>query len=135
MLMRWILMLKNFNHNKPLPPALTKKFEDYFEYFWKNDKNAAIATEEDQNIMRELPDHIKANIYKDFLFQDFLELFRVHFLFKKPEVDQVKDGLVVFFTWDDQQYSSFMIRICQSLEPRYYEQKEYIFQEGEDVDE
>ena len=64
---------------------MTQKFEAYFEYFWKNDKNAAVATEEDNAIMRELPEQIKGSIYKDFLFQDFLELFRVHFMFEKPE--------------------------------------------------
>ena len=42
MLSRWLLMLKNFNNNRPLPPDMTEKFERYFEYFWKNDKNAAI---------------------------------------------------------------------------------------------
>ena len=68
MMARWMLLLKNFNNNKPLPPEMTQKFETYFAYFWKNDKNYAIASEEDQNLMRELPLDIQANIYKDFLF-------------------------------------------------------------------
>ena len=85
MMARWMLLLKNFNNNKPLPPEMTEQFEKYFEYFWKNDKNYAIASEEDQNIMRELPIEIQANIYKDFLFQDFLHLFKVHFFFAKPD--------------------------------------------------
>ena len=64
---------------------MVSKFEKYFEYFWKNNKNYAIQSEEDFSIMRELPASIQSNIYKDFLFADFMELFRVHFTFAKPE--------------------------------------------------
>ena len=39
------------------------------------------------------------------------------------------------FNWEDSQYSEFMIRYLRALEPRYYEQGEYIFEEGEEVDE
>ena len=73
MLSRWILLLKNFNNNKPLPPDMIHKFEAYFEYYWKNDKNYAVATEDDMALLDELPSHIQANIYKDFLFEDFLD--------------------------------------------------------------
>lgn len=52
---RWLLLLKNFNNNKPLPPKMTSDFEKYFEYYWKNDKNVAISSEEDLAIMSELP--------------------------------------------------------------------------------
>mgnify|MGYP000285164324 CR=1 FL=1 len=33
------------------------------------------------------------------------------------------------------QYSEFMIKILQVLEPRFFEQAEYIYEEGEEVDE
>ena len=33
--------------------------------------------------MKELPDNIKTQIYKDFLFEDFLAQFKVHFSFRK----------------------------------------------------
>ena len=85
MLSRWMLVLKNFNKNKPLPPEYSHKFEKYFEYYWRNDKNYAITTQEDLEIFVELPPEIQGNIYKDFLFQDFLKLFEVHFTFRKPE--------------------------------------------------
>lgn len=80
-LYRWLLVLQNFNNNKPLPPEMVSKFEKYFQYYWKNNKNYAIADEEDQALLAELPVSIQSNIYKDFLFQDFLELFKVHFVF------------------------------------------------------
>ena len=43
MMSRWILLLKHFNNNKPLPPEKITKLEKYFDYFWKNDKNSATA--------------------------------------------------------------------------------------------
>ena len=42
MLSRWLLLLKNFNNNKPLPKHMTAQFENYFNYYWKNDKNYAV---------------------------------------------------------------------------------------------
>ena len=42
MLSRWLLLLKNFNNNKPLPNHMTAQFENYFNYYWKNDKNYAV---------------------------------------------------------------------------------------------
>mmetsp|Transcript_20462 Transcript_20462/g.27654 ORF Transcript_20462/g.27654 Transcript_20462/m.27654 type:complete len:209 (+) Transcript_20462:811-1437(+) len=80
-LYRWLLILKNFNKNKPLPPDMVNKFERYFSYYWKNNKNYAIQSEDDFSLLAELPVAIQSNIYKDFLFQDFLELFKVHFIF------------------------------------------------------
>lgn len=37
---------------------MTLKFEQYFEYFWKNDKNYAMVSQDDKDIMAELPSHI-----------------------------------------------------------------------------
>ena len=39
MLSSWVLLLKKYNNNKPLPVEMVAKFEAYFEYFWANDKN------------------------------------------------------------------------------------------------
>lgn len=132
---RWILVLQNFNNNKPLPPEAVSKFEKYFEYYWKNNKNYAIASEDDFAILSELPQEIQSNIYKDFLFQDFITLFKVHFIFAKPDNMQDNSGIVKYFDWADKQYSSFMISFLQALEPRFFEPGEYIFEEGDQVDE
>ena len=88
MLSRWILLLKKFNNNKPLPPDMIAQFESYFEYYWHNDKNYAMATEDDMDLLDELPNHIQASIYKDFLFEDFLDQFKVYFYLLKGEVFQ-----------------------------------------------
>jgi hypothetical protein len=39
------------------------------------------------------------------------------------------------YGWDDTQYSTFMIAMLQSLEPRFYSAQEYIFEEGDEVNE
>jgi len=114
---------------------MVQKFEKYFEYYWQNNKNYAIADEEDLALLAELPCSIQSNIYKDFLFQDFLELFKVHFIFKKPDRKQDPNGLVKYYEWEDSQYSSFMVKLLQALEPRSFGHGEYIYEEDDEVDE
>ena len=40
-----------------------------------------------------------------------------------------------YFSWHDSDYSSFMIEFLKRLEPRIFGPGEYIFEEGEDVNE
>lgn len=96
---RWLIALKHFNKNRPLPVDLTKRIEKHFEYVWKNDRNCAIASEEDLEIFSELPVSCQGRIFKDFLFKDFLDMFRVHFTFTKPELG--KGGVVKHYEWVD----------------------------------
>ena len=86
-------------------------------------------------LLDELPANIQADIYKDFLFEDFLIQFKVHFDLEKPEIFQDENHLTVYFDWADSQYSNFMIRYLRALEPRVYEIGEYIFEQGEEVEE
>ena len=65
---QWLLLLKNFNKNRPIDAKMTAEFEKYFDYYWSNDKNYAMIEEEDLDILKELPYGIQSNIYKDFLF-------------------------------------------------------------------
>ena len=46
-LSRFLLILRNFNKNKPLPPEMVAKFEKYFDYYWNNDKNYSLISESD----------------------------------------------------------------------------------------
>ena len=85
-LSRWLLLLQHFNKNKPLPAEMIAYFEKYFEYFWRNDKNSSVDSDENMALMSELPNEIRTSIFKDFLFEDFLEQFKVHFVFEKPKV-------------------------------------------------
>jgi hypothetical protein len=91
--------------------------------------------------MKELPKHIRRDIYKEFLFKDFIYLFRTHFKMIK-EREKERDASVASvsskrmpYTWEDTQYQSFMVKILQKLEPRFYQAKEFILEEGEEVNE
>ena len=46
-LAEWFGMLAHFNKNRPLPKQMIAELEAYFEYFWQNDRNYAIKSEED----------------------------------------------------------------------------------------
>lgn len=41
-LSKWLGLLAHFNKNRPLSKDMTKRFEQYFEYYWQHDKNYAI---------------------------------------------------------------------------------------------
>ena len=111
---------------------MTKRFESYFEYYWQHDKNYAIQSQMDNRFMKELPKHIRRDIYKEFLFKDFLYMFRTHFkLYKDENVPASKR----IYSWEDNQYQGFMIRLLQKLEPRYFLQRDYIFEVDEEVNE
>ena len=133
-LSKWLGLLTHFNKNRPLSKEMTKKFEQYFEYYWQHDKNYAIQSDEDKRFMKELPKHIRRDIYKEFLFKDFIYLFRTHFKLIKPDMGG-PGGKRVQYTWDDTQYQSFMVKILQKLEPRFYQAKEFILEEREEVNE
>ena len=88
--------------------------------------------------MDELPNNIRTDIYKDFLFADFLYMFQIHFKMQREEniaAGNQNDGSANFYEWPDTQYSAFMISILQSLEPRFFEPKEFIFEEEDEVNE
>ena len=55
MMSQWLLVIKNFNNNKPLPPEMSSRFEKYFTYYWRNDKNYALVEGEDRTLYEELP--------------------------------------------------------------------------------
>lgn len=114
---------------------MVQEVERYFLYYWRNDKNCAVTREENVKIIRELPLEIQSAIFRDFLFKDFLAMFKVHFTLLKPPNMQIEGALPKYYEWADQVYSQFVIEFCQSLEPRFYDKGEYIMEEGDDVDE
>lgn len=131
-LSKWLGLLAHFNKNRPLPKEMTKRFEQYFQYYWQHDKNYAIQSDEDMRFMKELPKHIRQDIYRDFLFKDFLYLFKTHFKLVKQDAGVTNKSV---YSWEDNQYQQFMIKLLQNLEPRFYQTKEYVFEQGEEVNE
>ena len=137
-LSKWLGLLAHFNKSSPLPKEMTKRFERYFEYYWANDKNYAIKETIDERFMSELPNHIRTDIYRRFLFADFIYLFKIHFRMQKqhsePRGDR-PDLEANIYDWPDTQYSQFMIQMLMALEPRFYSAQEYIFEEDDEVNE
>lgn len=46
-LTKWFGLLARFNKGRPLPKEMTRKIENYFDYYWTNDRNYAMKSEED----------------------------------------------------------------------------------------
>jgi len=54
-LSKWIALLSRFNNGKPLNKTLITKIENFFEYYWNNNKLGALTSESDTRFMDELP--------------------------------------------------------------------------------
>jgi hypothetical protein len=53
--------------------------EEFFDHRWSNDKNQAITSDADRDLVEQLPIEIQRAIYTDFLFKGFLQNFRRYF--------------------------------------------------------
>jgi len=102
-LSKWLGLLAHFNRNSPLPKEMTKRYETYFQYYWANDKNYAIKSELDMRFMTELPNHIKTDIYRRFLFANFIYMFKIHFRMQKEVSSKIgrHDLTSNTYGWDD----------------------------------
>lgn len=80
--------------------------------------------------MNELPQQIKRQIFKDYLFDEFIYMFKDHFKFYKVEFSKrIEIG------WSDNNYQQFMLKLLQSLEPRSYPPHSFLFELDEEVNE
>ena len=68
--------LRQFNDNAPLKSSLRTELEDYFRFRWECNRNHAISTSEDRDLLEQLPDHVQAQIYSDFLFKDLVGVYQ-----------------------------------------------------------
>ena len=59
----------------------------------------------------------------------------MHFYFERPPSQFDSRGFNLEYDWNDKLYSDFMIQLLRSLEPRLFEAGEYIFEEGDEIDE
>jgi potassium voltage-gated channel Eag-related subfamily H protein 8 len=142
-LTKFLGLLSRFNKGYSLQKSMSRRIEEYFDYYWAKDLNYAMKSEEDQRFLSELPKEIRVAIYKDFLFHNFIYKFRFYFTIKKSEA-QVKNlvGSVANqkmikgnYEWTDRSYCSFMIRFLQQLEPRNFKKDETILHDLEEVEE
>ena len=61
-LSQFFSLLARFNNGHPVPKAMMRKIEDYFEYYWARDLNFAMKSELDQRFLSELPKEIRINV-------------------------------------------------------------------------
>lgn len=130
-LFKFFGLLKQFNKGRLINFKLKISIEDYMEYRWKNDKNQAISSEEDMSLLSQLPHEPQKAIYKDFLFFNFLNVFRNYFSIQ----NNFSPNKNSFYTWENNRYHSFMIAILQNLEPIHFQAKTVLYNELDDVNE
>ncbi len=61
-LSKWFGLLARFNKGRPLPKDIREKIENYFTYYWDNDRNYATKSESDKRFIAELPKNIRVNV-------------------------------------------------------------------------
>jgi len=55
-------LLARFNKGHPLSKTTLLKIEEYFDYYWAQDLNYAMKSDEDQRFLSELPKEIRVNV-------------------------------------------------------------------------
>jgi len=65
-------VFKFFNRNRKLPDELIQRINNFLYKKWEVDKTNCLQTEEDHYLLDQLPHDVQLEIFKKFLFQDFL---------------------------------------------------------------
>ena len=118
-------VLKKFNDNLPIDRKISEEIQSFIEMKEEHDKTLALKKESDLHIFNQLPGFIQNRIYKEFLFEDFLLMFKRVFKLVKPKLllltpkPKKPGNHKQALTWDSQVYGEFMIGLLDCLEPRY----------------
>ena len=78
-LSKWINLLSRFNNGKKINKEIITNIENFFDYYWQNNRLAAISSEKDKRFMSELPYEVKGQIFLNYLFTDFLKIYENYF--------------------------------------------------------
>ena len=119
-----------FNNAKLLDRDFRTKLTEFFKYYWSNDKMSCFKSDDDMRYVDELPDTIKIDIFKNYLFRSFINTFRNFF-----EIPKNLNQQHSYFKWSDEIYAEFMISLMKCLEPRIYKEGEIIHEELSQVQE
>lgn len=114
--------------------------EQHFEYKWIHDRNICLKDEIGEGIQQQLPDDIRCQLFSQFIYSDFLESFKEifdlekHREYKTDPIDPSKKMVtyITRYSWNDDQYSGFMIQLMLALEPRREESGNVIMLENEE---
>ena len=133
-------MLSRFNGGHPLDKNLVNQIEDFFDYYWSNNRLSCFSTNEDIRFMDELPQKVQGEIFVDYLFVDFLYDYRDFFNpSKKSRIAEeiikrkLKEKLVVASlelpntTWklfaknkEGLNRKNYLVTFVKKLEPRFF---------------
>ena len=80
----FLLIIKKFNENEPLPAKQVEEIEQYFSYRWANDKNFAIHTKAEFDLLDQLPEQVQYDIYLDFFFKQSIQIYMASLAFDMP---------------------------------------------------
>ena len=114
-LSKWIALLSRFNNGNPLSKGLITKVEDFFEYYWENNRLSAINSSAGERFMSELPMSVQIEIYVDYLFSDFL--FKYRFYFRPKKIQNKIEWITID---NDNKHREFLVDVVKFLEPRIY---------------
>ena len=117
-------MFEKLNSNRELKKSIREEIVTYFEFYWANDVNHTLAEEIDLRFFAELPNNIKVDIFKNFLFRYFIKAHNK--LFEFPKFENRKHS---YYSWYDDEYSEFMITFMRHLKPRFYKAGKVIINE------
>lgn len=65
---RFFGVLTKYNNHLPLKKDFVTEIEDFFKFYWQNDKNSFLLDATDQKLLAELPVEVRVKIMKNFLF-------------------------------------------------------------------
>jgi len=58
-LSKWIALLSRFNNGNPLNKDMITQIEDFFNFYWENNRLAALSNEKDLAFMDQLPAEVQ----------------------------------------------------------------------------
>lgn len=76
-------LIQRFNKGKMIPIQLQQEIQEYFDYRWEHDKNAAINDDEEVALLTQLPQDTQDKLLNGFLFREFIRIFRLFFRMTK----------------------------------------------------
>lgn len=114
-LSKWIAMLSKFNGGNPLSKEIITNIEDFFDFYWSNNKMIAFQSDIDKRFMHELPDIVTHQIYIDYVYKDFVYMFKN--LFKYIDMDK-KSYHIRNSDLDNFNFRRHLVELLKGLEPR-----------------
>lgn len=67
--------LKSFNNKRELNAKLQEEIYTYFYYYWEHNRNMAFKSDEDVEILEQMPQKVRNKIFAEFCYLNFLKVF------------------------------------------------------------